>query len=98
MPWKETCPMQERTKFIVDWLDKEGGVSDLCRHYDISRKTGHKWIARYHQLGLKGLDDLSRAPKHHPNNTPASVEDAVIAFRKQHPQWGPKKVLDRLSK
>jgi transposase len=37
-------------------------MSELCRSYGISRKTGYKWAARYGQQGLDGLKDRSRRP------------------------------------
>jgi len=43
MPWKETYPMEERKRFIEDWLASEGeNIAGLCRLYQISRKTGYK--------------------------------------------------------
>ena len=96
MPWKDTCPMEERTKFIGDWLEKDWTLKDLCAYYDISRKTAYKWIERYKQKGLVGLEDLSRAPDRHPNATAKEIEEAVLAFRRKYPRWGPKKILHRL--
>lgn len=96
MPWKETCPMKERMKFIGDWLEKDWTVWDLCAYYDISRKTAYKWIERYKQKGLLGLEDLSRAPENHPNATGKGIEEAILAFRRAHRTWGPRKILDRL--
>jgi putative transposase len=96
MPWKDTCPMEERKKFISEWLEKDWSLTDLCEYYDVSRKTAYKWIERYKQTGLAGLEDLSRAPDRHPNATTKEIEDMVLAFRRKRPSWGPKKILDRL--
>lgn len=96
MPWKETCPMEEKRKYIADWLKREWNVSDLCRQYGISRKTGYKWIERYQAHGREGLADKSQAPKEHPNATPEAIEEALVSFRKRYPHWGPKKLLHRL--
>ncbi len=62
MPWKETCPMDERLKSIADCLKDECSLSDLCQYYGISRKGGYKWLARYLAEGPSGLHDRSRAP------------------------------------
>ncbi|MBL0058407.1 MAG: helix-turn-helix domain-containing protein [Elusimicrobia bacterium] len=61
MPWRETYPMEERLKYIGDWLKDEEPMTDLCRIYGISRKTGYKWIERYQTHGLDGLKEMSRA-------------------------------------
>ena len=81
MPWKETCPMDERMKFIADYLQDEWSLSALCRHYGISRKTGYKWLARYQAEGPSGLIDRQRAPRRHPNEVPKMLQDRIVAFR-----------------
>jgi len=96
MPWKETCPMREREKMAIDFQVGDWRISDLSRNYGISRKTAYKWLRRYHLLGMGGLRDLRRAPKSHPNATPSAIESELIAFRLQHPYWGPRKVIHRL--
>ena len=66
MPWKETCPMDERLGFIAEYLRLQTSMSVLCRVYGISRKTGYQLVARYAAEGPLGLLDRSRAPHHHP--------------------------------
>ena len=92
MPWKETCPMSERTNFINDWLSRRGSVSGLCVAYSISRDTGHKWIRRYKENGKSGLQDSSKASLTHPNATDHAMAALVIAARRAHPTWGPIKL------
>ncbi|HEX20600.1 MAG TPA: helix-turn-helix domain-containing protein [Acidiferrobacteraceae bacterium] len=53
MPWKETCVMEQRLKFIADYLKNLYEMSELCRHYGISRKTGYKWVSRYETYSLE---------------------------------------------
>jgi transposase InsO family protein len=92
MPWLETGVMDERMSFIVDWQREEYGMAELCRRYGVSRKTGYKLRDRFMAEGMAGLADRSRAPRHHPNAVSAVVEEAVVAVRRAHPSWGPKKI------
>lgn len=62
MPWKETCVMDEKVKFIADYLDEGYTMSELCQYYGISRKTGYKWLQRYETDGIEGLRTLSSTP------------------------------------
>lgn len=57
MTWKVACAMDERVRFIADVLGGERNVSQWCALYGISRKTGHKWLARYRALGSSGLQE-----------------------------------------
>ena len=92
MVWKETCVMDERMCFVAACLEGSESISELCRHFGISRKTGHKWLARYRSQGVAGLVDRSRAP--HSNSRAVDLEtiDKVIALRTEFPTWGPRKV------
>ena len=93
MPWKDTGPVEERKKFIEDWL--AGGrrdVAGLSRTYGISRKTGHKWVQRFMEGGLEGLADRTHARRDRAGRVPAEMERRLAAARRAHPTWGPKKL------
>src|SRR4051812_3793400 len=64
MPWSETSPMDQKTKFIADYLRHSLPFSELCPDYGISRKTGYKWIDRYLHDGPQGLEDRSHEAVH----------------------------------
>ena len=92
MPWKETCPMEERIKFISHYLEGELSMAALCREFGISRKTGYKLIRRFIEDPVTGLQDRSRAPHNHPNGVSDMTAEAIVAARRRHPTWGPKKL------
>ena len=62
MPWKEMSALDQRIRFVRDYLSGDYTKKALCRHYGISRPTGDKWIERYRQYGLGGLYERSRRP------------------------------------
>lgn len=72
-------------------------VSELCRRFQVSRKTGYKWLARFTANGTAGLAERSRRPQRSPWRTPVEVEAAVVALRDTHPAWGGRKLRRRLS-
>ena len=96
MPWKETCPMNERMEFIGLYRRDEWSMAELCREFGISRKTGYKWVERYRRHGVAGLVDYPRAPRRHPNAVPVEIEKKIVAFRRIHHHWGPDKLRTRL--
>lgn len=98
MPWTQTTPMDLRLLFITDYLRQLESVTDLCRRYGISRKTGYKWLVRYKAEGPAGLQERSRRPKSSPSGTPRQVVEALLRIRKQHPTWGAKKLLAYLKR
>jgi putative transposase len=95
MPWKETCPMDERVEFIGVYLSGTVPVTDLCAAAGISRKTAYKWIRRYEREGPRGLYERSRARHTQVHRTSADQVERIKEVRKQH-RWGPRKLKDRL--
>jgi putative transposase len=93
MPWKE--PMDERVRFIAA-ISSGLRMTEACRLFGVSRKTGYKWLERYKTYGPSGLEDESRAPKTIPWALEEDMVDLLVEVRRRHPTWGPRKVLDRL--
>lgn len=60
MPWKELKPMDLKVMFIAAYLADKHTFSKLCSDYEISRKTGYKWVERYEAEGPGGLVERSR--------------------------------------
>lgn len=83
--------MTERLRFISR-LDAGESMSELCREFGISRKTGYKLLERYRSEGAGALADRSRRPEHSPRATPAELVELLVAERKAHPTWGPRKL------
>jgi len=92
MPWQRTEPMDERLSFIASWLEDEVSMSELCRRYGASRKTGYKWVDRYQAAGLAGLQERSRAPLRRAQQIAPAMIAAALAARRLHPSWGPRKI------
>ena len=92
MPWRETSPMDQRTRFIADHLRETQTITELCDRYGVSRKTGYKWIDRYLRLGPAGLEERSRRPHRAPNQTADEIVAAILEARHRHPVWGGKKL------
>jgi len=69
MPWSETTKMRERMRFVLDAEGELFSMTELCERYGISRMTGHKWLKRFRQDGVGGLEDRCRAPLHCPHRT-----------------------------
>ncbi len=93
MPWQEMSPVNLRMHFVTEWHMGCWTMTELCTDYQISRKTGYKWIERYEASGPRGLHDRSRRPQHSPWATDAGLVDVLVALRQRHPRWGAKKLL-----
>jgi len=90
--------MEARTRFVLEYQNGWQTMSELCAIYEIARETGYYWLRRYRQGGLEALQDRSRAPERHPNQTPEQVEEAVLELRRAHMRWGPRKLKQVLQR
>ena len=90
MSWETKTVMEQRKQFVLAASAEDANISELCRQYGISRKTGHRWINRA-ELGLP-LCDQSRRPHQQPSKTADNVEQEIIQLRLQHPSWGGKTI------
>jgi transposase InsO family protein len=91
MPWKESSVMNLRKEF-VDLAKNDGNISRLCKSFGISRKTGYKWLERFHSSGQTGLENQSRRPINSPGQISTGIEEAIIQVREKHDAWGGRKI------
>jgi putative transposase len=96
VPWQTRSSMDERVRFVADYLSGAFTMVELCGRYGVSRPTGYELIARYEAGGAAGLAPRSRRPHSHPQATPPELLEAIVQLREKHPDWGPVKLLDRL--
>ena len=90
MPWEKKTVMDQREEFVLAVETGNRTVSELCREFGISRKTGYKWINRS-ALGQQ-LCDQSRCPHRQPSKTAQETEQLILDVRTSNPTWGGKKI------
>ena len=95
MPWKECSVMDERLRFVAKLLDGES-MSDACREFGISRKTGYKIFNRYKESGFEALSDRCRRPVRYANQLPEPIERLIVTLKRDKPHWGARKIRELL--
>ena len=93
MPWKERSPAMERMGFVSDAMSGLYRISELADQYGISRKTAYKWLGRWLEDGVEGLVERSHRVLVVANRTAPGTEELIVALRRRHRTWGPKKLL-----
>jgi len=95
MPWRQCSVTEERLRFVARLLDGEG-MSEVCRDFGISRKTGYKIFNRYKDDGLDALADRSRRPVRYANQLPDQLERLIVDLKRDKPHWGARKIRELL--
>ena len=95
MPWKACSAMEERLRFVARLLEGEA-MTDVCREFGISRKTGYKLFNRYKEEGGSAFTDRSRRPVRYANQLPPQIESLVVGLKRDKPHWGARKIRELL--
>lgn len=98
MPW-ELKKVEDKRRELIEAYEEGASMTELCRLFEVSRKTAYKWYNRYLLLGLEqGLKDESKAP-HHPHKVFIDEQiERAVDLKLKRPYWGPKKILKVLGK
>ena len=68
------------------------GVKPAARLFHTTPKTIRKWLQRYRQERLAGLNELPRLPLRCPHKTPPHLERQIVQLRRQFPFMGAKRL------
>jgi len=96
MGWKVKDVQEQRLQVIEEYEREDLSLSRLCQSYGISRPTAYKWIDRYEEEGLTGLQDRSRAPHHRARAMTEGVKKWILAVKAKHGFWGARKIVGHL--
>ena len=95
MAWAERDRMSLREEFVHLVGSQRVSMTELCRRFQISRKTGYKWVQRFRIDGVAGLTDRSRRPHQLHYQVPEPTQQFLLSERRQHPAWGARKLRQR---
>lgn len=93
MPWRAVLPMDEKIRFIETFRAGVFNFTELCAFFEISRKTGYKWVGRWKAEDRPGLEDRSHATRSCPHRLRPDVAAVLLTIRRKHLSWGPAKIL-----
>jgi transposase-like protein len=97
MPFRESCPVEERIALMREFESGAFSVVELCARYGISRETFYVWKRRREAGGEHWFEEQSRAPGACPHAVPPETIAAIVAMRARYPRFGPKKIKARLA-
>lgn len=96
LSWKEESVMCQRQRLVEQLLLPDVNVTELCKTFNISRKTAYKWLSRYQEGDLSSLGNRSKKPHIQPNKLSDDLEKQIVMLHHEHPYWGPRKLRDYL--
>ncbi len=68
---------EQRYQAVLAVIAEGRAVMEAASQWGVSRRTVHRWLARYEAEGLEGLPDRSHRPERCPHQMPAEIEVRV---------------------
>ena len=94
MTWSAKNIMDQRFEFVLKSFDSSVPFNELCKEYNISRKTGYKWRKRFLDEGYDGMYDRSKRPKSSPSSLDEDMVCELLRLKYKYPSWGARKIGD----
>src|SRR6185436_15261762 len=95
---KKLSAFARRLRFAKLALKAQQSMSQLCRLFGFSRKSGYKWKRRFEREGPRGLRERTRRPEGSPQRTSPEWLKRIRRLRRRHRSWGSRKLAARLGK
>jgi transposase InsO family protein len=87
--------MSAKEALIFD-VNNGMSIEVAAQRHSIARSCAYKWVGRYRELGLAGLEEQSRRPENSPTRTDQELVDELLAIKKKYPDFGPAKLVELL--
>jgi len=94
MPWKELSVVKTRHEFCLRAFKSQENFTVICRKFGVSTKTGYKWLKRFEESGIAGLEDKPPVAKTIRNKTEYKTQIRLLNIKEKHRAWGAKKIQE----
>ena len=88
----------QQRKLLFETWEETGKISLACQKAHVSRGLFYYWKARFEEKGYAGLEEYESREAHKLNKKDESIEQKVIEIRKDHADWGKRRVADEMAK
>jgi transposase InsO family protein len=90
--------MEQRYQAVMAVVQDGWKITEVADRLGVTRQAVHKWIARYEAGGLPALADRSHRPETCAHQIAPELEAMICELRRQHPGWGPRRILHELGR
>jgi transposase len=89
----------DQRKLLFQVYEQTDSPRKACAAAHVGIGTLYYWRKRFEAGGYAALEEVkSHAPHSFPNQLSASVVEAVIEAKREHPEWGRRRIADELRK
>ena len=85
-----------RQRAVDQVLERGRPIAHVAAEFHIARATLSKWVSRYRELGVVGLEDRSSAPAHRPTRLEGWVVELIEHWRRKL-KWSARRIARELA-
>lgn len=85
-------------KLLFETWEETGNIAAASRKAHVCRQTFYNWKPRFDAEGYAGLEHLASSAPQSPAHTSFAVEQRVVEMRREHSEWGKRRIADELAK
>jgi transposase len=95
---QEISKVQQRYDAVLAVIRDGLTVTEVAVAFGVSRQSLYGWLRRYEEGGLDVLVERSHRPWSCPHQLDPALEARVLELRRQHPGWGPVRLVHQLGR
>src|SRR5258708_38932160 len=88
---REMSVTEQKYQAILAVVAEGRTIAEVATQWRVSRRTLHRWLARYELEGLEGLSERSHRPGSCPHQMAGEFEVRGLELRRAHRHWGPRR-------
>ena len=88
----------QQRKLLYETWEETGKITLACKKAHVSRGLFYYWKARFDEKGYAGLEEFDSREAHKLNKKDESIEQKVIEIKKDHDDWGKRRIADEMAK
>jgi transposase len=85
-----------RQRAVSQVIERGRPIAHVAAEFHIARATLSKWVSRYRELGVVGLEDRSSAPAHRPTRLEGWVVELIEHWRRKL-KWSARRIARELA-
>jgi transposase InsO family protein len=94
----EISVMEQRYQAVMAVVQDGWKITEVAERLGVSRQSVYRWMVRYERGGLPALVDRSHRPETCSHQISPELEAVISEIRRQHPGWGPRRILHQLGR
>jgi len=84
--------MEIRTKAVILYEQRTHSEEEISKIYSISTRTFRRWIRKYKQKGISGLQPEKPGPKKAKHAIQPLLEHKILSLKQKYPHWGARRI------